>query len=535
MSEITQRVRTIFGVHTAGALGGLGRMSAAARQTRTAIRGARSALSSLGMLGAGFGAGAFVRGIVKANSSMEQLRLQITNTIQQADKLGRGGLTGFNSAFAASAQVIERLRKEAIESPAGFQDMVGAFNDVSMGLRAAGASYEQIIKLTGNVGTLDKLSGGQGVVSRDVMQLLRGEIGGIQTSQLKAVRMELQKAYKKGDRKGLLDIITKATDVDPQLRAKLGDSLEGRWESMRDSIGEIARIVGGPLFKSLSEELKRAYEWVTKNRAEVERVAKIWGDRIASAVKTVWKTMLDLGNAASDVVSWASKLNEALGGAPSLVAAMGLSFTGLARNSGFLKIAAVLEMWRQMSGAAGDATFGDTVMSTAAGGLLGGPWGALAGFGVGSTRQLVGALQDQGPGDAKKAGERLGGIVGILARADHAALARQRIGDRYGVSEYVGGGRWRRRTGIDLDPAATATGSGFFGNLSALSGGAEGANLNVDARGSTFRIENKINTDDPSRILSVSLLSAGQALVQRPLSARFGLGSVGLANGGGGG
>jgi len=71
--------------------------------------------------------------------------------------------------------------------------------------------------------------------------------------------------------------------------------------------------------------------------------------------------------------------------------------------------------------------------------------------------------------------------------------------------------------------------------LSALSGGAEGANLNVDARGSTFRIENKINTDDPSRILSVSLLSAGQALVQRPLSARFGLGSVGLANGGGGG
>lgn len=272
------------------------------------------------LIGAGAGVALGVS-LVSAAREAENTRLAITTLVSSADSMVSGPFAGVNEAFAFSADLIKQMREEAISTPATFEGLRDSFRDVVVQARQAGASYSDIIKLSGDMSTMNKTLGfGDGVVSKDVQQLLRGEIGDINTPQLKAIRKEVQELHKAGKAAEQLKLIMAAVKVPEAIRAMQENSFDGALSSLQDEWSMFREEAGKPVLDYLTSEIKEVLKYVRENREAVKQWATEIGAGVLDAVKDVKAALVWMWDHREEIVQWAKML---VGGAL-LVKALGL-------------------------------------------------------------------------------------------------------------------------------------------------------------------------------------------------------------------
>lgn len=534
--DITKNVKVHFGVGGLDAIAKQMRsMDASARRATSAVEGIQRQLGGLKRMAmgglAGYGLFQLGKGLVEVNAKAETMALGFATVIQSADKM-RGKMTPFTSALGEAGDMMAMLRKEAVETPGTFEQVAGAFQTIGLQARAAGMDNAGISKLAGNIATLETFTG-TGVTSKDVQQLLRGEAGDVATPQLMGIKKQVAALARSGKQAEALKRITSALEMDPAARKAFGESFEGQVSTFKDQLTEIQKIAGKPLFEAANKALKDMSAWLGKNQAKVEKIARDIGEGIVKAVKAV-----------IDAVAWLHEHH--LLGIVATVAVISKAFGGLgpilsllAKNPLFAAIAAAAaglaflrgdpgkEVWGVRPGDSGQKISRSEILQMQAAGGSG--WSIAKdasgrGFGitgpggrtfnsVAAADMLKGIQKYPSSRDAymKEARNELAGNAGVNATASSMMKSIQQRAAVLGQgNELISKVNWRTQL-------ATIAKSKF-----------EQTN---NFSGTKINVEQKIETDDPSRIAGATLAGAFGALVRRPLSASFGLGSVGLATG----
>lgn len=265
----------------------------------------KGALTSLTGLAAGITLGGIAKGFISANADAESMRLAMTSLIQSADKAAKGPLAKFEDAFEASGRMIELMRKEAVSTPATLDQITDAFNTVAFSGRKAGASFEDISKMAANIATVDMMSGGQGLVARDVSELMMGKAADdIDTAQLKNIAPTISKLVKRGKNREAWAKIIETLAIDEKLRAKVEDSWEGRLSTFKDQLSEIQREAGKPLFAAAKDALTSMSKWIRENPDKVKQMARDFGEGVlkaAIAIKDAFAWIVDNSGTIKDV------------------------------------------------------------------------------------------------------------------------------------------------------------------------------------------------------------------------------------------
>lgn len=576
--DITKIIRTIFradtdqyqramkGVRdiTGGALGSIERLNQRIDRLRNMLAG--------GALG--YGLGRLVGGLLKVNQTSETTKIGLATLMQSTERF-MGSNIKFGDALQRSGAMLAKLRQEAIDTPGTLQQVSQAFQTVYMRARGAGLKEDEIVKFAGNIATVDSLMGNNGVVGRDVEQLLRGETGDVQTPQLAAIKREVAAMVQQGQMQEAARALVNALDLDPEARKAAGESFEGQLSAAKDQLLVIAEIVGRPLFEEINKALGDMLKWLSQNKDQVEKIAKTVGTVVVDAFKAV----MDVVGVLADAVEWLAEDTIAR----SFVEAVGLvyvAFTLLSKHPIFVAVAGlvagIVAINKLVNGEKPSAA---TVKHNRA---------VDAVNNTSTLEYLTSQGYDYTQGEAT--GTELTKLGGLTVQAAQAAGVGNPLTPGYvqlsaikgkfgeGSPEYANAARyfWSRdfndwssglptayagaEDAVEVDRQLARefgflnTGGGFYAGdftdsnqaaaywsrreeLMALfgqdtfSGPAKQTNVKVDARGAKITQNIKLQTNDPARMAGVTLMAGYQDVVSRPLSGRMGLGSIGIATG----
>lgn len=491
-------------------------------------------LAKAGVLIGGAAAGGLAWSFLQAARGAQETRLALTTLVQSADSMVNGPFQGVNDAFRYSSELMAKMRQEAISTPATFEDIKNSFRDVAVSARNAGAQYDDIIKLSGNMSTLGKVLGFEGgVVSRDVQQLLRGDIGEISTPQLRAIRMQAQELYKAGKSAEQLKLIMDAIKLPEPLRKMFEESFEGRLATLQDEWALFKQEAGKPILDYLNQELKEALDWINKNREQAKRWARDIGEGVVDAIKWVKDALKWIIDHREDIISWAKWLVGAAGlvKAVSLVGDIVNGFKGLkavfavlASHPFILALGSLAYLLGLLnttpaSQAKKDKELLEAYRTGGTGGAVGAAiGGAMEGRGIlGMTDAIFGAadtyLNTKGVVDAAK--ERDAALKRLESDTFNQtqniiAELQKNMGFR---QDMLG---WRMPGGTDVAKADVAV----------------TPNTNIDARGAKITIHQVVKATNPAALARASLIDGFTSVAKHVIQPRQRPGSVGLGNGG---
>lgn len=588
--EIVKKVRTVFEADMTAMDRALGRAGAEAYRAQQRVQGLQGAFAGLGKYIAGAMGAMAVKSLVAFTSNVESTQMGIASLLKSGDKM-RGVMTPFADSAREAADAFAMMRKAAIDTPATTMQVADAFKVLALRARSAGMSTKDLVALSANVATKDMMMGGQGVVGRDIEQLLRGQSGEIATPELMLHRQRLAAMGRAGETGKLFAEVQGLLAVAPDEQKAWGASTGGMFATMQDQWEQFKLSVMQPIMPGIVEGMKSILAWMDQNQEAVKALASAVTTTLGVAFEGVGvivkgigvlvKTLAGLfendvakgiGIAVAGVGAFTLALN-ALKGHP-VIAAMTLLVSAgawldsvlgsspqdrmneakgdfnramdLARARRSLKgdAAMVGDDW-QAKGlqalqlkelkqyvAASKAVYGDattfqldgiTVAADEYQARIEAATKALgAGYGMESFRAFEAeqARQKKAQEDAAKATQAFADSVnGITAR-----LAALKVGNP--VMEDDGWGnmfaskKWLKLPQMVVNAGVLATTDLNFK-----------APPNVDARGSRITVNQKITTNDPSRIAGATLVGAFTGAFQRPLSGNAGLGGIGLTGG----
>lgn len=450
-----------------------------------------------GAIGLAAGVG-LTKTLVDEARSAQNEWLGMTTLINSADSMVGGPLANVNAAFKESRVLLDQLREAAAATPGTFDDINTAFRDVVVPARRMGAEYKDIIKLASDMSTMTRVLGfDQGTVSRDVQQLLRGDIGDVQTPQLAAMRFEIAKLVKSGKGAQALGKIQQALAIPTPIMAEFEGTFDAQFATLTDEWKAFAREAGKPVLGWLTEELRAALKWLKENRDEVKKWARDLSEGVVKALKQV-----------KEILAWiASNSEQIIGWAKWLAGAAGLAVVVTAMNGIIMAVKGLIALGPAL-GVSMSRAFGP--LTTAA---------AALGFVVEATGADMGVVDTDK--DFREFKKKNAGLEERLMRADVKETLRLQDMGQAALGN----------TPFDFRPTRPSEGPGFFDQVTPASPLARVTN-NIDARGARVSVNiDKVETDNPAMLARQSLTAGFTAVARQPIRARSRPGSVGLANG----
>jgi hypothetical protein len=390
-------------------------VAAMANKTSAAIgRLGRMVVSPFGAAIGGAAAFGLVRHLLKVGEEAESAKISLTSLLQQASRESKMPFRDFELAGQAAEQLQKRFRELAIDSPVTSKAIRSSFEDTTFFLAKAGLSLEKQAEMARDIAVLDKQMGGQGVAGRDVAQLMKGQIAGINSALLKGIRFDVQKMIKKGDLEGAAKLISEKIRPDPKLLAAHGKSFGGMVSTMKDQLELLKQDAAAPLMEFVSKKLREWLKWFKANRAEAKRFAREVGRRVVGAVKAVIGLVKWIAKHWDTIVATVKTLAVVwIGG--KLVAALSTA-VGMARSFGVA-----------MSAAAVKAGVAASRMRTAGriGGLI------AVGAGVISEGEAIGAGAAKGVLSLRHEGAKSRDVEGTMQRLGLEAVTPAEANRRF--------------------------------------------------------------------------------------------------------
>lgn len=287
----------------------MGGVAQAAGGAERSIMGVRGAFAALGALAAGgYGIGALKRSFIDFNSSIEQSKIAIASV----DRLFSGH--SFVQSQAIAEEFFSAYQIAAKKSTATTEEFLSAHQMLAPALMKAGAAGQQLRDIVqGSVIAAPTLGFEAKMAQLDIRSMLAGTVSSKdQFAQMLLASLGLAvdtfNAKAKSDPKYALKILEKSLTQDAFKDAAnaMEGSFSGVLSTLKDTLAILGGVAGKPLFTVVTAELSKINDYMSKNSADIERMARAFGGKMVDGFLAIGQFMQVLSENKESLITIAS-------------------------------------------------------------------------------------------------------------------------------------------------------------------------------------------------------------------------------------
>lgn len=193
-------------------------------------------------------------------------------------------INAFTKSSQKTGEILSYVKNESIKTQFGFGEMADAAAALIPASKSSGVALEQLIKQAEILAALQPEQGLTGAAF-SLKEALSGDFVSI-VERFNLPRQRLNQL--KADGVPALEAVSKALEemgIDYSLVEKQGQTTEARWNTMKDTLNQLAGAATKPLFDQISSGLKTISDWYTANKPAIDDIVKKFGTELANGAK----------------------------------------------------------------------------------------------------------------------------------------------------------------------------------------------------------------------------------------------------------
>jgi hypothetical protein len=269
-----------------------------------AVDKAASLVGTFAKLGAVAVGGTLVYGVAKLNNELERTQIALAAIFKANDLT-----TSIDAGMGLAGSVMKQMRRDAAELPGEFRDLVGIFKTVSVPGFQAGASINELRKLSAMAMSVSAVVGlPMEQTARELALLMEGRAGAhnVLGMRLAGLGGEKAHAFNKLSAPERLRVVTKELEKFAGAIDLYKKSFDGLSSTLIDNGKKFLSAATGPLFERVKGTLGGVNEWFDKNEASIDTFAGRIGERLGAAYDVVLAKIHAWGPAIEEFVQHAS-------------------------------------------------------------------------------------------------------------------------------------------------------------------------------------------------------------------------------------
>jgi hypothetical protein len=274
--------------------------------------------------------------------------LSFNNSMEQVE----AKLNAFTKDGAATADLLDMIRKRAASTPFEFEQMASAAASLLPAAKASGKGLEELIAQAEVLAASNPQEGLEGAAFA-----LKEALSGDFTSVIERFNLPRQRLNElKAEGVPALQAIQTAMQelgLDASLVGNLAETAQGRWSTFKDTLVGLAATATAPIFEKFSSGLGQVNAYLTANQPAIEAFATSLASGIGTAISFIADTAIPAFiGAVSGLQAGLAPIVGFLGGWQPLLAGIGAMILGV--------IVVAFGSWAVAAGTAAVATIAAT-------------------------------------------------------------------------------------------------------------------------------------------------------------------------------
>jgi hypothetical protein len=243
-----------------------------------AVDRAASLAGTLATLGGVAVGAALAYGVANLNNELERTQIALA-AIFRANELS----TSIEAGLGLAGETMTQMRRDAAALPGEFRDLVGIFKTVSVPGFQAGASIDELRKLSATAMAVSAVMGlPMEQTARELAMLLEGRAGAHNVLGMRLGGLGGDKA-EKFNKMSAPEHMTEVTRLLDKFAPALGayaKSYDGIVSTLKDSGKKLLGDFTQPLFERVKATAQRANDWFDRWGDTASRIASVWGEKL---------------------------------------------------------------------------------------------------------------------------------------------------------------------------------------------------------------------------------------------------------------
>jgi len=224
----------------------------------------------------------FASSSLQANSSLEDMQVSLASVYAAVEQVS------FARAQEGAADLFQTLNDMAVQSPATGAELMNIFQGVYGPLRAAGTAMDDLTRFTQNAASVGAALGvDYPQMSRDISAMTRG-VAGLDNRTFSLLRSMglITESTQEWNRMMPQESAARLLEIFEQLGGPAAEAFGATWtgasSTFRGIMQQFQRVFTGPTFERLRAAMVNVNTVLLENRAAIERVLRLLGERMAS-------------------------------------------------------------------------------------------------------------------------------------------------------------------------------------------------------------------------------------------------------------
>jgi hypothetical protein len=226
-----------------------------------------------------------------ANTNVEDMTTSLATLMASVERIS------FSRATASAGGLFEKLNDIAVQSPATATELMNIFRGVYGPLRNAGAGMEELLNFSKNAAAVGAaLQVDYEQLSRDIAGMATG-VAGLDNKTFRLLRSmglitESTEDWNKMATEDSAAAAERLLSVFDQLGGPSAEAFGRTWtgvsSTFRGIIQQMQRVLTGPAFRVVTNNLKKVNDFLLRYRTNIENVLKHFGRTFASKLQRVF-------------------------------------------------------------------------------------------------------------------------------------------------------------------------------------------------------------------------------------------------------
>lgn len=229
---------------------------------------------------------------LRVNTTVEDMNVALASLMSSTERIS------FDHATRSATGLFERLNDIAVQSPATASELMDIFRGVYGPLRNAGTGMEQLLNFSRNAASVGAaLQVDYEQLSRDITGMSTG-VAGMDNKTFRLLRSmrlitESTEEWNRMAKQDSSAAAERLLNIFEQLGGPSAEAFGRTWtgvsSTFRGIVQQMQRVLTGPAFRVVTNNLKKVNDFLLKYRKHIENVLRHFGTQFANRLQRVFE------------------------------------------------------------------------------------------------------------------------------------------------------------------------------------------------------------------------------------------------------